>query len=117
MKRREFIAALGGAAAWPLLARAQQQTMPVVGFITPKGSNNDDADLVAFRRGLNEAGYIEGRNVRVDVEALNGKFDRAPAVVADLVGRQVTAIVATTPGALAAKAATSIDSNRVRNGR
>ena len=104
--RRAFIAGLGGAAVWPVAAGGQHPSMPIVGFISPKDPN-DDADLVTFRRGLNEAGYIDGRNVTIDVEALNGKFERAPAVVADLVNRQVTVIVSTTPGAVAAKAATS----------
>jgi putative tryptophan/tyrosine transport system substrate-binding protein len=104
MKRREFMAALGGAAAaWPMLARAQQPAMPVVGFISPKY----DADLAAFRRGLYETGYTEGRNVTIDIRWLEDKSDRVPAIVADLVARQVTAIASTTAGALAAKRETS----------
>jgi putative tryptophan/tyrosine transport system substrate-binding protein len=103
VKRREFIAAMGGAAVWPIVGRAQQPTMPVVGFISPKY----DADLDAFRRGLSEAGYMEGRNVTIDIRWLDGKLDRVPAIVADLVARQVSAIASTTAGALAAKRETS----------
>ena len=104
MKRRAFIAGLGSAAAWPLVARGQQPTMPVVGFISPR---TYEADLAAFRRGLNEAGYIEGKNVTVDIRWLEGKSDLAPSIVTDLVARQVSAIACTTAGALAAKGKTS----------
>ena len=104
MKRRAFIAGLGSAAAWPLVARGQQPTMPVVGFISPR---TYEADLAAFRRGLNEAGYIEGKNVTVDIRWLEGKSDLAPSIVTDLVARQVSAIASTTAGALAAKGKTS----------
>jgi putative ABC transport system substrate-binding protein len=108
LKRREFIAAVGSAAAWPLAARAQQASMPVVGFLSGSSFTERTHLIAAFRRGLSETGYVEPGNVRIEFGWAEGAYDRLPVVAEEFVRRQVTVIVAGDgPSALVAKAATT----------
>jgi putative ABC transport system substrate-binding protein len=109
IRRREFIAGLGSAAAWPVAAGAQQAALPVIGVLSTQSADDDYKNItVPFLQGLKETGYVEGRNVAIEYRSAKGQYERLPALASDLVRRRVTVIAAlATPSALAAKAATT----------
>src|SRR6516164_8188405 len=108
MRRREFITLVGGAAAWPLAVRAQQKSLPVIGFMSSRSPEDSKSVLTGFRKGLSESGLVEGRDVVIEFRWARGDFDRLPALATEFVRDRVAVIVAAgaEPPALAAKAAT-----------
>src|SRR6266481_6019188 len=118
MRRRKFVALLGGVvAAWPFAARAQQKAMPVIGVLSTGSPSVSSGLFMAFRQGLSEAGYVEGQNLAIEYRWAEGNYDRLPALAADLVGRKVDLIMASSPpSALAAKSATSTIPIVIRGG-
>ena len=108
MRRREFATLLGGAALLPLVARAQQKPMPVVGYLSVGAAGPYAPYVAAFRQGLSETGWVEGQNLAIEYRSAEGRYDRLPALAAELVGRKVDVIVTGGPGAQAAKNATSL---------
>ena len=109
MRRREFITLVGAATAWPLTARAQQQSMPVIGFMSSRSPEDSQTVLAAFRKGISESGLVEGKNVVMEFRWARGDFGRLPAFATEFVSKRVAVIVAAggDVSGLAAKAATS----------
>jgi ABC-type uncharacterized transport system substrate-binding protein len=109
MRRRDFLASVGGAVAWPLAARAQPAAMPVIGFLSSLAHSDLGLVIPGFHEGLNGAGFVEGRNIAIEYRWAEGDYQRLPALAADLVNRKVAVIasISGTPAALAAKAATT----------
>jgi putative ABC transport system substrate-binding protein len=106
--RREFITLLGGAATWPVVARAQQPVMPLIGYLGMESPDSDASGLRGFRQGLSEIGFVDGKNVVIEYRWTEGKYDRLPELVAELVRRQVRAIFTNgAPATAAAKALTT----------
>jgi|SRR6516165_1526974 len=105
LRRRAFITILGGAAAWPLAARAQQPAMPVIGFVSGRSPNESTGVVAAFRRGLGETGFVEGQNLVIAFRWAEGRYHQLPALAGELVGLRVGVLVAAggTASALAAK--------------
>src|SRR5262245_15305165 len=95
MRRREFVALLGGAAAWPVAARAQQTTTRIIGWLSLRSADTstEKSNLAAFRQGLNQTGYVEGRNLKIEFRFADGNYDQLPALAADLVRRQVEVLM------------------------
>src|ERR1700745_4206305 len=107
MRRREFITLLGGAAGWPLAARAQQATVPLIGYVNSGTAGANVKNIAAFRAGLTEAGFVEGQNVVIEFHWAENRFDRLPAPLHRLINRPAAVIVGNTLAALRAKAATA----------